>query len=41
MKIARNAGHGRVVSLLEGGYDPGGLAEAVYSHVKTLKEFEP
>lgn len=36
MQIARVAGKGRVVSLLEGGYNPQGLAKAVCAHLETL-----
>ena len=35
---AREWGHGRVVSVLEGGYDPQGLASAAVAHVLALGE---
>ena len=38
MEIARSHGHERVVSVLEGGYDLGGLARSVAAHVTTLME---
>ncbi|MCP5036133.1 MAG: histone deacetylase family protein [Rhodobacteraceae bacterium] len=34
--IAKRHAEGRVVSLLEGGYDPGSLARSVVSHLKAL-----
>ena len=37
MKLADEFSHGRVVSVLEGGYRLDGLAESVASHVKTLQ----
>jgi acetoin utilization deacetylase AcuC-like enzyme len=37
-EVARQHGHGRVVSMLEGGYDLTGLARSVAVHVKTLME---
>jgi acetoin utilization deacetylase AcuC-like enzyme len=39
MQLAETAGHGRVVSLLEGGYNPEGLAEAVSAHLEELSAF--
>jgi acetoin utilization deacetylase AcuC-like enzyme len=36
MSLAETWGEGRLVSLLEGGYNPHGLAEAVYAHIKSL-----
>ncbi len=36
MELAAKYGKGRIISALEGGYTPDGLAEAVYTHVKTL-----
>jgi acetoin utilization deacetylase AcuC-like enzyme len=36
MDLADLTGDGRVVSLLEGGYNPGGLAEGVAAHLETL-----
>jgi acetoin utilization deacetylase AcuC-like enzyme len=36
MDIADRFGHGRVVSILEGGYDLEGLARSVAVHVSTL-----
>lgn len=41
MDIGRRYCHDRIVSMLEGGYTPPDLAEAVYSHVKTLLEYNP
>ena len=38
MDIARKRGHGRVVSVLEGGYDLNGLARSVAVHISTLME---
>lgn len=37
-EVARQHGRGRVVSMLEGGYDLTGLARSVAVHVKTLME---
>ncbi|WP_323765915.1 histone deacetylase family protein [Marinovum sp.] len=37
-KIAAESCHGRVVSVLEGGYDLAALAASVTAHVKTLQE---
>jgi acetoin utilization deacetylase AcuC-like enzyme len=37
---ARNCG-GKLISVLEGGYNPDGLAEGVAAHVKTLAEYSP
>jgi acetoin utilization deacetylase AcuC-like enzyme len=37
MKLADEFSHGRVVSVLEGGYRLDGLAESVAAHVKTLQ----
>jgi acetoin utilization deacetylase AcuC-like enzyme len=34
--VARRASKGRLVSVLEGGYDPGGLAESAAAHVRAL-----
>ena len=36
MAIAARHGGGRIVSLLEGGYDLKGLADSVAAHVATL-----
>jgi acetoin utilization deacetylase AcuC-like enzyme len=36
MEIAGRSAGGRVVSLLEGGYNPSGLADAVEAHLETL-----
>ncbi|WP_020394702.1 histone deacetylase family protein [Thiolinea disciformis] len=38
-RIARDYGGGRVVSCLEGGYDPSSLGRSVAAHVKELAEF--
>ena len=38
LDIAEKYGDGRLVSVLEGGYDLGGLASAVAAHVATLAE---
>ncbi|NOG59451.1 MAG: histone deacetylase [Proteobacteria bacterium] len=40
MQIAKNNCNGRIVSLLEGGYNLQGTAKAVVSHVNTLLEFK-
>lgn len=39
--IAWNCCDGRLISLLEGGYDPVGLSEGVAEHLKMLRFFEP
>lgn len=39
--IAYNSCEGRLISLLEGGYDLVGLSEGVEHHLRALKEFEP
>ncbi len=39
MEIARDAGHDRVVSFLEGGYNPEGLALATAAHLEALQRF--
>ncbi|MEX1026207.1 MAG: histone deacetylase [Planctomycetota bacterium] len=36
LEVAARLGHGRVVSLLEGGYDPGSLARSTAAHVAAL-----
>jgi len=36
MELAARYAQGRLVSMLEGGYDLGGLAAAVTAHVRTL-----
>jgi len=36
MKIADEFAHGRIVSVLEGGYSLDGLAKAATAHVRTL-----
>lgn len=41
MAIARSHSGDRLVSVLEGGYTPPDLAEAVFTHVKTLLEYGP
>jgi acetoin utilization deacetylase AcuC-like enzyme len=41
MDIAHRYCGGKIVSVLEGGYTPEDLAEAVYAHVKTLLEYFP
>ena len=38
LDLARRACSGRVLSLLEGGYDLGALAESVEAHVRTMRE---
>jgi len=38
-QIAKDCGHGRVVSCLEGGYDLSSLGRSVAAHVKELAEF--
>lgn len=38
VKIARTHGEGRVLSMLEGGYEPGALARSVVAHLKALME---
>lgn len=39
MAVAEKHGHGRVVSLLEGGYDLGALGRSTVAHVKTLSDY--
>jgi len=34
--VARDHAEGRLISLLEGGYDLGGLSRSVESHIKEL-----
>jgi acetoin utilization deacetylase AcuC-like enzyme len=41
MAIAHSHCNDRLVSVLEGGYTPVDLAEAVFTHVKTLLEYRP
>lgn len=41
MAIAHSHCNDRLVSVLEGGYTPADLAEAVYTHIKTLLEYMP
>jgi len=36
LKIAKTHSNGRVLSMLEGGYDPGSLARSVVAHLKAL-----
>lgn len=38
VKLAQKSSGGRIVSLLEGGYNPAGLASAAMGHVKALAE---
>jgi acetoin utilization deacetylase AcuC-like enzyme len=37
LEIARTHAQGRVVSLLEGGYNPDALAESVECHLRALQ----
>jgi acetoin utilization deacetylase AcuC-like enzyme len=39
LKIAESHCQNRLVSILEGGYNPSGLARAVYAHLKKLVEY--
>jgi acetoin utilization deacetylase AcuC-like enzyme len=41
MAIAHSHSGDRLVSVLEGGYTPADLADAVFTHVKTLIEYSP
>jgi acetoin utilization deacetylase AcuC-like enzyme len=41
MALAHSHSGDRLVSVLEGGYTPPDLAEAVFTHVKTLLEYRP
>jgi acetoin utilization deacetylase AcuC-like enzyme len=41
MALAHSHSSDRLVSVLEGGYTPPDLAEAVFTHVKTLLEYRP
>ena len=38
LDVAKTHAEGRVVSLLEGGYNPAALAESVECHLRTLQE---
>jgi len=40
MAVAREHAQGRIVSFLEGGYDPSALARSVVAHVKALAELD-
>lgn len=39
MAIARDSGHGRIVSSLEGGYDLSSLGRSATAHIKAMAEF--
>ena len=39
LEISKNLCHGKVVSILEGGYDLNALMESTEMHVKALLEF--
>lgn len=41
MALAHSSCNDRLVAVLEGGYTPHDLAEAVFTHVKTLLEYRP
>jgi acetoin utilization deacetylase AcuC-like enzyme len=41
LSYAAEAGHGRVVALLEGGYDPAALGKSVVAVLETLEGVAP
>jgi acetoin utilization deacetylase AcuC-like enzyme len=41
LNLAETACGGRLVSVLEGGYNPTGQARAVYAHLKTMLQYNP